>query len=65
MTAPPSEELQRLIDRLNAGEITPEEFERQSAELVESIGSGEAEETKLDKARLERIDAAASKIRNL
>lgn len=59
----PSEELSRLINELNQGKISPDQFERESNKLIDSIG-GETE-TKVDPVRLERIDAAASMIRNL
>lgn len=60
----PSEELARLIERLNDDQITPEQFERESAKLIESLGSG-TNEVSVDPVRREQIDTAASIVRNL
>jgi hypothetical protein len=60
----PSTEFNDLVAKLEAGQITPEEFELQSAKLIGSIGTGEVE-VQADPVRLEDIDAAASMIKNL
>lgn len=60
----PSTEFNDLVAKLEAGQITPEEFELQSAKLIGSIGTGEVD-VQADPVRLEDIDAAASMIKNL
>jgi hypothetical protein len=60
----PSTEFNDLVAKLEAGQITSEEFELQSAKLIGSIGTGEVD-VQADPVRLEDIDAAASMIKNL
>jgi polyhydroxyalkanoate synthesis regulator phasin len=62
-----NEELQALIEQLKKGEIGKEEYERRSAELIDSIGSNEEdfESSVGSSVRRDRIRAAAKMARSL
>jgi polyhydroxyalkanoate synthesis regulator phasin len=59
-----SERLQELIQQLEDGEITSEEYERMSSELVDSIGSVPASSEQISPRR-ERIRSAEKMAKKL
>jgi hypothetical protein len=60
-----TEDLQSLIEKLKNGEISKEEYERRSAELIDSLGSVDEESNGASSVRRERIHAAEKMARSL
>lgn len=60
----PPEDLTTLLQQLQEDKISPEQFQLKSAGLINEIGKV-ASPARKDPVRIDEIDAAAYKLRNL
>jgi hypothetical protein len=61
-----TEDLQALIEQLKNGEISKEEYERRSTDLIDSLGNGADDESSgASSVRRDRIRAAEKMARSL
>ncbi len=58
-----AEKLSVLLRQLEAGDISPEQFEARSAELIDTVG--QPQEAEHDSVKREEIETAAKMLREL